>query len=502
MENHELQQAVQYLNSQDLKTVQYIRAMSIINTDGETVAPRESYRSRGDVMEQLAGLLYDLFADERGYEAAKTVLASTQVTEEERRLAEMRRDSYEEMTRLPKEEVMAYQKLLSDAAVVWREAKRNNDFPRFAPYLEKIVDTCRRFALLKHPEKDPYDTLLDEYEKGMTQSVLDPFFALLREKLTPLVRAVAACPKPDDTFLKGKTFPLEGQKKLSAWLMEVMGINKDRCVLLESEHPFTSGSSIWDTRITTHYYETDVMSSVYSVIHEGGHALYELGISESLANSTLGNTPFLGIHESQSRFYENILGRSEEFVSLLHGKMKELFPQQMAEVTPEMMYRAVNRVEPGLIRIEADELTYAMHIMVRYELEKELIGGTLKVADLPRRWNEMYREYLGVEVPGDDRGVLQDIHWSGGSIGYFPTYALGSAYGAQMRCAMEGQVDVKEALRQGDLSPVTAWLRERIHQYGALRLPERLLRDAVGAPFDPAYFVDYLTKKFSAIYGL
>ena len=498
----DFQQAIAFLRTQDMKILQYTRAISIITTDGETVAPRESYITRGMVIGQLVGAAYDLVSDPQVLEASNIILAAAEPSERDHRLATVMKEGYEDATKIPKDDLVAYHTMLSEANVAWREAKQQNDFPRFAPFLEKIIACNRKFAQLKHPDQNPYDAMLNEYEKGMSQQVLDPFFALLKEKLTPLVLAIGQKDKPDNRFIKGVSFPVDKQKQLSAWLMQVMGMNPDRCVLLESEHPFTSSASIWDARITTHYYDQDVLSSMYSVIHEGGHALYEMGIDEALMDSQLGTAPFLGIHESQSRFYENILGRSAAFVDVLHGKMRELFSDQMDGVTADMLHRAVNRVEPSLIRTEADELTYPMHIMIRYELEKQLVAGTLSVEALPARWNEMYKAYLGVDVPDDSRGVLQDIHWSGGSFGYFPTYALGSAYGAQMLHAMAGQVDVDAAAKNADFTPITAWLRERIHQYGALRLPARLLQEAVGAPFDPTHYVDYLTGKFSALYQL
>ena len=243
-------------------------------------------------------------------------------------------------------------------------------------------------------------------------------------------------------------------------------------------------------------------SSLYSVVHEGGHALYELHTGDELNDSPLGTGTSMGIHESQSRLFENIIGRSEEFTRLIFPKMEELFPEQLKGVTAWDFYRAVNKSVPSLIRTEADELTYSFHIMVRYELEKQLIGGTLSVDDLPAAWNKLYKEYLGVDVPDDTHGVLQDSHWSGGSFGYFPSYAIGSAYGAQFMDAMRKDVDVDAVIRSGDLSPVVDWLTDKIYRFGMVKTPEQLIRDTCGAPFDPQFYVDYLTAKFTDIYGL
>ena len=241
--------------------------------------------------------------------------------------------------------------------------------------------------------------------------------------------------------------------------------------------------------------------SMYSVIHEGGHAKYELGIADELQYTCLAGGVSMGVHESQSRFYENLIGRSLPFIQAVFPKMKEFFPEQLAGVTAEQFYRAVNKAQPSLIRTEADELTYCLHVMVRYEIEKQLIGGTLAVKDVPETWNRLYKEYLGVDVPDDSQGCLQDSHWSGGSFGYFPSYALGSAYGAQMLRNMEQDMDVWGPVSKGDLSGVSAWLREKVHRHGGLMEPADVVKNACG-PFDPTVFADYLEKKYSQLYAL
>lgn len=292
------------------------------------------------------------------------------------------------------------------------------------------MDYNRKFAGYYHPEMAPYDALLNEYEEGMNVETLDAFFAQLRQTIVPLIEKIRATKQIDDAFLY-RHYPVEIQRKLSDYLMEVMGIDRTHCGIAETEHPFTTNFNNKDVRITTHYFEDNLVSSMFSVIHEGGHALYELGADDCYNYTALaGRGVSMGIHESQSRFYENIIGRSPAYVHAVFPKLKELFPEQLADVDEEMFYRAINKAEPSLIRTEADELTYCLHIMVRYEIEKQLIGGTLAVKDVPAEWKRLYKKYLGVDVPSDREGCLQDSHWSGGSIGYFPSYALGSAYGA------------------------------------------------------------------------
>ena len=254
-------------------------------------------------------------------------------------------------------------------------------------------------------------------------------------------------------------------------------------------------------RITTNYAPDNVASSMYSVIHEGGHAKYELNIRDDVQYTCLSGGVSMGVHESQSRLYENLIGRSLPFIRAIFPRMRDFFPEQLADVTAEQFYRAVNKAQPSLIRTEADELTYCLHIMVRYEIEKQLIGGTLEVADVPATWNRLYKEYLGVDVPDDKRGCLQDSHWSGGSFGYFPSYALGSAYGAQMLRNMEREFDVWGPVSRGDLSQVSAWLRDKVHQYGGLLTPAEVVRNACG-DFDPTVYTDYLVDKYSKLYEL
>ena len=330
----------------------------------------------------------------------------------------------------------------------------------------------------------------------------DEFFAQLKRTIQPLVRRIVTEGKaPAAAFLQN-TWPLEAQRRLSAYLMGLLGLDPGHCQLGESEHPFTNELYKGDVRITTHYHENDLASSMYSVIHEGGHALYELHIADRLAYTCLSGGATMGLHESQSRLYENYLGRSLPFIRCIWPELTKLFPAQLAGVSAEQFYKAVNQCRPSLIRTEADEVTYCLHVMVRYELEKRLLSGSLAVADLPAAWNAQMKELLGVEVPCDAQGVLQDIHWACGDLGYFPSYALGTAYGAQIMAKMRSELDVDALLEAGHFAPINAWLEDRIWQYGKEKSPAWLLQNACGAPFDPRYYTDYLVEKYSKIYEL
>ena len=412
---------------------------------------------------------------------------------------ELRR-SCRQLTRIPAEEYMAYSELTNRASDVWHKAKEENDFASFCPILQELVEYNRKFAGYYDAEKAPYDALLNEYERGMDTQQLDVFFDTLRKGLVPLIRAIGEKPQIDDSFLHLE-YPVEQQKAFADYLMEVMGLDRGHCGLGETEHPFTLEFNNKDVRITTNYDLHNVASSMYSVLHEGGHALYELGIRDDLQYTCLTGGVSMGVHESQSRFYENLIGRSRAFIGAIYPKVQEFFPAQLGNVTAEQFYRAVNKVEPSLIRTESDELTYCLHVMVRYEIEKQLIAGTLTAKEVPAVWAELYKEYLGVEVPNDREGCLQDSHWSGGSFGYFPSYALGNAYGAQMLHNMEQEFDVYGGVAHGDLSAVTGWLREKVHQYGHLLEPAEVVRNACGT-FDAHYYLDYLTKKYTELYNL
>ena len=480
----------------------YGHALGVLFHDGSTVAPKESWAGRGQTMGVMSQILYDLETKPENGELLAYLEANQEaLTPMERRQVEVMRKSYDQMHKVPAEEYVEYSILMNDAQNIWEKAKYENDFAAFAPYLEKIVNFNRKFAGYYNPQMAPYDALLNEYEEGLNTKTLDAFFAQLRSAIVPLLEKVMKAEQIDDSFLN-QSFPIDIQKKFSDYLMEVLGLNRAYCGIAESEHPYTTNFNNKDVRITTHYYENHPTFSMYSVIHEGGHALYELGAEDCYNYTNLSGGVSMGIHESQSRFYENLMGRSRAFIYAVFPKLKELFPEQLKNVDAEMFYKAVNKAQPSLIRTEADELTYALHIMVRYEIEKQMIAGTLAIADVPAEWNRLYKEYLGIDVPSDAEGCLQDSHWSGGMLGYFPSYALGSAYGPQLLKKMQEDLgDVYGDVEKGDLSKVTGWLREKIHRHASFIKPGQLFH-AVCGEFDAKFFTDYLTAKYTELYNL
>ncbi|MDO4323890.1 MAG: carboxypeptidase M32 [Lachnospiraceae bacterium] len=497
----ELKEALQQLELLQKKMYAYTCAESALYLDSVTVAPKDTAEGRGVALGILAGESQKLItASETGELLEFLREHREELGEPERRETEELWRSYQQMVRIPADEYMEYAMLTNEASDVWHRAKENSDFELFRPVLERLVEFSRKFAGYYDETKKPYDALLNEFERGADMEYLDAFFAEIRAKLVPLIQEIGRAQQIDDSFLH-RYYPVEAQRRFSDYLMEVLQLDRGHCTIGETEHPFTLEFNNKDVRITTNYKENSVAESMYSVIHEGGHAKYELGIRDDLQYTCLAGGVSMGVHESQSRFYENIIGRSREFIGAIFPKMQEFFPEQLSDVTAEQMYRAVNRVEPSLIRTEADELTYCLHVMIRYEIEKQLIGGSLEVKDVPEVWNRLYKEYLGVDVPDDRRGCLQDSHWSGGSFGYFPSYALGSAYGAQMLKNMEQDIDVWGPVSRGDLSAVSGWLREKIHQYGSLMEPSEVVKNACGV-FEPSAYTEYLTKKYREIYGL
>ena len=497
-----LEQAISKLNELQSAQHAYNHAMGVLSLDGDTAAPSASAKGRAETMGYLSGVTYQLLVNDEVKEALETILANKDgVTPIQFRQAELFKEDYDDSVRIPMAEYVEYSTLITNASAVWHEAKEKDDYGLFAPYLEKVIAFNRKFAAYKDSQKPAYDVLLDGFEKGASTATLDPFFTLLRDKLSPVIKAVAEMPEPDTSFFQ-QHFPIADQRVFSDKLMDMMGLPRDRCGIAETEHPFTTNFNKWDVRITTNYSEDNVVDSMYSVIHEGGHALYELGTADEIQFTNLASGASMGLHESQSRFYENIIGRSLPFCKALLPVMQDIFPEQMKGVSAEALYAAVNKSRPSLIRTQADELTYGMHIAIRYEMEKRMIGGDVKVDELPALWNQMYKEYLGVVVPSNREGILQDVHWSGGMIGYFPSYALGSAYGVQMLMAMEKDFNPWADVEKADLSRVTAWLGNRIHRHGKMLTPPQLLRNAIGTDFDPNCYVDYLTKKFSDLYRL
>ena len=481
--------------------------MKITEFDGATIAPEHGAAARGEALAALTTEHHELLCSQEAQDLVRAleqdISAGTctdpQLIAEVRTLA---RDQREAMV-IPADEAAAWTRLTCEADAVWHKAKSANDWKSFEPYVDRIVETLKRHAGYMDPTRDPYDVWLDQYERGMDAAVYDRFFEAVRQTVVPLVHAIGERgTQPEAPFLTAHV-PDTVQRAMSFDLMKLVGLDLADTCLAFTEHPFSEGFAVGDARVATHIYEDNLLSNVYSVIHEAGHASYELGVNPAYARTCLEGGTSLGIHESQSRFFENTAGRSRAFMTPLLALLRRYVPEVYGTVSEDELYRAVNIAQPSLVRTEADELTYPLHIMIRYDIERLLFAGEATAKDIPALWAQKTRKYLGLDVPNDTLGCLQDTHWSGGSFGYFPTYALGSAYDAQYVPAMErAGVDLDAACAASDLAPVRAWLRENIWQWGRGKDAGELVEAACGAPFDATFYCDYLAKKFGELYQL
>ncbi|TCJ05441.1 carboxypeptidase M32 [Cytobacillus praedii] len=482
----------------------YKEALGLIYWDLRTGAPKQGVEQRSEVIGMLSTDVFKMSTSEE-MESYITELSSNELNLSEitkKTLLECKKE-YDLNKKIPAEEYKEYVILQSKAESVWEEAKAKSDFEMFRPYLEKLVAMTKRFIQYWGFEGNKYNTLLDMYEPGVTVEVLDQVFGQLREKIVPLVHSISQSDQKLETNFLFERFPKEKQREFSLEILKQMGYNFNAGRLDETVHPFATGLNPGDVRVTTKYDENDFRTAVFGTIHEGGHALYEQNISTDLIGTPLCDGTSMGIHESQSLFYENFVGRHYSFWKKNYDLLKEYSEGQFDQVSLDDFYRAINESKPSLIRIEADELTYPLHIIIRYEIEKGLFNDELEVKDLPKIWNEKYEQYLGVKPENDGQGVLQDVHWSGGSFGYFPSYALGYMYAAQLKNAMIKDLpNYDQLVEEGNLLPIKEWFTDHIHKYGKMKKPLDILKDVTGEELNANYLIDYLYEKYSNVYQL
>lgn len=487
-----------------LKKVEYLgSSISLLHWDSVVNMPKAAIEYRSEMIGYLTGESYKLTTSEKMKEFIDYFSEIDDLDNLTKATIENITKDYNYATKIPEAEYVQYEidKALSQSA--WEEAKKKKDFSIFKPHLAKIIAYNKKFSEYWGFAGNKYDGLLDIYEPGMTTERLDVVFGELRESLVDLLQRIKKSNiKMDDNILKGN-YSVESQRMLGETILRQIGYDYERRGRIDaSEHPFTTNFGNKDVRITTKYDTSDFRPAIFSMIHEGGHGIYEQNIPDELQGTSLGSGASMGMHESQSRFYENILGKSIEFWSYFYPKFQETF-KDLNEVDFISFYRAVNCVEPSLIRIDADELTYSLHIIIRYEMEKLLINSDINIDDIPKLWNEKYKEYLGVEPENDADGVLQDVHWSGGDFGYFPTYALGNLYGAQIFNQLKEEIpDWDQKIYSGDFLSITKWLKENVHQYGATLKPAELIKKVTGEELSAKYFIEYLNDKFGKIYGV
>ncbi|PLR79613.1 carboxypeptidase M32 [Bacillus canaveralius] len=485
------------------KMTAYNEALSLMFWDLRTGAPKKGIEQRSEVIGMLSSEVFRMSTSEEMAAYIAKLSSTEQLSEVTAKILEESKKDYDRNKKIPAGEYKEYVILQSKAESVWEEAKAKSDFSMFLPFLNKLVETNKRFINYWGYEGNKYNTLLDMYEPGVTVEILDKVFGELREKIVPLVKRISdSANKPATEFLY-KKFPKDKQKGFSEEILRQMGYNFDAGRLDETVHPFAIGLNPGDVRVTTKYDETDFRTAVFGTIHEGGHALYEQNISTELVGTSLCTGTSMGIHESQSLFYENFVGRNESFWTKNYGLLKSYAEGQFDNVDLGDFYRAINESKPSLIRIEADELTYPLHVIIRYEIEKGLFNDEINVEDLPQVWNDKYEEYLGVRPENDAQGVLQDVHWSGGSFGYFPSYALGYMYAAQFKNALLKDIpNYDQLLEQGNLLPVKEWLTEKVHKHGKMKKPLEILTDVTGEGLNANYLINYLYEKYGRVYEL
>lgn len=382
----------------------------------------------------------------------------------------------------------------------WEAAKEADDFSLFSPHLDKMITMTRQYVNYMEPDKDPYEVLLDTYEDGMDSSTIERIFDELKEGLLPLLAKINAAPKPDLSALAG-SYDRNAQKKVQEMLLSYIGFDFEAGAVAESAHPFTMGLSPSDVRVTNHYYEDQPISSMFSAIHEGGHAIFEQNIDPVYAGTAVEQVNLMGLHESQSRFFENILGRNKNFWIPIYDKLGELLPQ-FQEIPLDLFCRAINDVHPSFIRTEADEVTYCLHIILRFEMEKAIFKDHVPTEKLPALWNEKMEELLGIRPASDAEGILQDMHWSDGSFGYFPSYLLGSVYDGMFLEQIEKELgSLDTILAKGQIREITAWLNEKIHRHGSLYNSREVIQRVCGREISAKPLLDYFNRKYAEIYG-
>ena len=480
-------------------------AQAVLAWDQETYMPHGGLNARAQQLATLGQLAHERFTSDkvgRLLEELEFAAAELDADSDQARLIRVARRDFDKATRLSPALVAELARATAVSQQAWKGAREESDFARLRPHLEHVVDLLRRKAEAFGYEDTPYDALLDEYEPGMRTAHVAAVFAALRRELVPIAEAIAENPVPDDSFLH-QCFDERLQWDFGLRVARDFGFDLERGRQDRSAHPFSTSFSVNDVRITTRVQSNFLPSCLFGTLHEVGHAMYEQGIDATLDRTLLASGTSLGVHESQSRLWENLVGRSRAFWTFYYGLLQQEFPTQLGVVSMDQFYRAINKVEPSLIRVEADEVTYNLHIMLRFELETALMDGALTVCDLPEAWIEKSREYLGL-VPSDlASGVLQDIHWSAGLIGYFPTYTLGNLISAQLYERAKSEISGLEAqFALGRFAELLGWLRERIHRPGRKFTTSELLQRVIGSDLDAGAWLAYVRAKFGGLYDL
>lgn len=483
----------------------YAAVIALLDWDQQVNMPPKGAEGRGQVLSRMYETAHNLsVSDEavRLLEQAEADVKGMDPDSNDARMVKISREQMDRELKVPASWVSEFAMTTAVAHTVWEEAKANNDFPLFQPYLEKIIDLRRQYAEFFKPYDNLYDPLLHGFETGLnTKDVVD-IFAVLRPRQVELIRQIAEKPQVDSKFLHGN-FPDKDQWDFGRSVVTDFGYDWNRGRLDRAVHPFTTGFNLNDVRITTHVYENMATSSLFSCMHECGHALYSMGADPAMDRTPLVANYSMVLHESQSRMWENLVGRSVPFWKHYYPKFQAKFFSQLGNVSMPEFYRAVNRVEPSFIRVEADEATYNLHIMLRFEIELAMMENKLQVKDLPDYWNAKFKEYFGITPPDNSTGVMQDVHWSSGYIGYFPTYALGNVVSVQLWEAMQKDLpNQDELIERAEFKPILAWLVENVHRYAGKFECQEMVQRVTGSKIDPQPYLRYLETKYKDIYGI
>ncbi|MBT6581726.1 MAG: carboxypeptidase M32 [Bacteroidetes Order II. Incertae sedis bacterium] len=473
-------------------------AAAILEWDQETYMPAGAAEGRARQIATLRSLAHDILISEETGTLLEQAAPESAIDAD---LVRVTKKDYDKATRVPSSLIAELAEASGLSKGAWQEARENDEFSKFAPHLSKIVDLTIQHAEALGYEESPYDALLDQYEEGMTAAEVTRVFSELKADLIPLVSRIAESPATCDGIVH-REFPRDAQWKLGMQVIEKMGYNTHYGRQDFSTHPFSTAFSITDVRITTRMEDRFFNPGFFGTLHEAGHAMYEQGIDMALEGSPLADGTSLGMHESQSRMWENLIGRSRPFWDYCFPHARKAFPDALGSETTDTFYKAINTVFPSLIRVEADEVTYNLHIMLRFELEQDMIAGKIRIQDLPEEWNDRMESWLGVRPSKDSDGVLQDIHWSLGAIGYFPTYALGNLMSTQLfNAAKKAIPDLDAKTAQGDFSALLDWLRTNVHQHGRRKTAGQILLDATGSELSSESWMHYAQSKFGELYG-
>lgn len=479
-------------------------ASTLLYWDLETSMPKEGFKGHSDALAYLSTESFKRSTSAEMGEFLDKLSAPEEfdsLDADWKYIVKQMKKNYDENKRVPADFYHDFIVAENEAGVAWQDAKAKNDFSIFAPHLEKMIDFSKKMMGYMRPDMEIYDAMLDSYEEGMDSATYDRVFNELKEGLLPLLNKILAAKPYDESKFK-KEYDIPAQKAVEKFLLEYIGFSFDKGCTGETEHPFTLNFNSKDVRVSNHFRTDNAVDPMFSAIHEGGHAIFEQNVAERLDDTVAGSCHYLGLHESQSRFYENVLGRNINFWKPIYAKLQEIDPD-FKDITIDEFYRYINSVKNSLIRTQADEVTYCLHVIVRYEIEQEIFRNNVPVSELPALWNKKMEEYLHITPPTDSVGILQDMHWSDGSFGYFPTYLLGTIYDGMFLEAVEkdlGSIDT--VLAEGRIKDITKWLNEHIHQYGSSRKPKEVIQAVCGREVSAQPILKYFTEKYTKIYNL